>query len=417
MALTNRGVDALANGLNRAFQAWGKMKLDETREAGNRLVRGANMERALAGADLSRAKTALEQQKHDAYAQMLQGIVGDDLDAQNRRVAIVNGKIYTPYDNIGNTGATFSKATGQVLADRNPLLALHGVVQNARANQYNSAAQANRARAAQAMMAAQLLNAKRETPERFMRAGSGGSGRRGAGAGAGAGVTPALLLRLGLKYAEEPVLGKNGKPLTDLNGVPITRVNKAALGQFFNGINERLGTVPQEFLVPFGYGNQKDQAQQAVAQAVSGAMPQEAAAPVPLQGRLPGFAGEDEVQAPATIEPSAAKATTEEVPAPNVTGLVAMPQAQQQGAPSLTQRDVLEQEAQAGNPLAIEAQYAPDPNGTTPLGWRVRNAIQAGLILNDAEVDEFLQGRIDEQGLMARRVQEDYGWNEQGGDQ
>ena len=333
MALTSRGVDSIATGLNNAFKAWGKMQLDNANAATNRLVRGASMERALAGADLSRAKTALEQQKLDENAKMLAAIVGDGLDEQNRRVAITNGKIYTPYDNIGNTGATFSKATGEVLADRNPLLALHGVVQNARANQYNSAAQANRARAAQAMMAAQLLNAKRETPERFMRAGSGGSGRRGAGAGAGAGVTPALLLRLGLKYAEEPVLGKNGKPLTDLNGVPITRVNKAALGQFFNGINETLGTVPQEFLVPFGYGNQKDQAQQAVAQAVSGAMPQEAAAPVPLQGRLPVFSGNAETQAasatapaqaPVAVDPPAVADVPPAVPTPNVTGLAAM---------------------------------------------------------------------------------------------
>ena len=309
MALTNRGVDALANGLNRAFQAWGKMKLDETREAGNRLVRGANMERALAGADLSRAKTALEQQKHDAYAQMLQGIVGDDLDAQNRRVAIVNGKIYTPYDNIGNTGATFSKATGQVLADRNPLLALHGVVQNARANQYNSAAQANRARAAQAMMAAQLLNAKRETPERFMRAGSGGSGRGGAG---GFKLTPEML-RLA---ATKPVLDENGQQETDpFTGVPRTYIDPAAVKQAVKNVQDAGGTVPLEVLAMFGLPtNSPEQqvlAQQAVAQAVSGAMPQEtSSAPVPAAVELP--------TAPAPVEAPTA------TPAPNVTGLAAM---------------------------------------------------------------------------------------------
>lgn len=77
--------------------------------------------------DFNASKTALNQQKLDAVAPVLAALKGmdmNDINVRNEMISAANGKPTYAYQNIGNTGATFNKATGEVGVESNPLLSM-----------------------------------------------------------------------------------------------------------------------------------------------------------------------------------------------------------------------------------------------------------------------------------------------------
>lgn len=120
--------------------------------------------------------TRLNQQKYDMIAPVaaaLSQLDFNDLGNQNRAIAAANGKSYTPYSNIGNTGATYDQASGQLLDGMNPLLRSAIGANNSRAALNNSAIQLNAART----RAQDALTALRQSG-----GGAGGAGGNGSSA-------------------------------------------------------------------------------------------------------------------------------------------------------------------------------------------------------------------------------------------
>lgn len=98
--------------------------------------------------DFNQSKTALNQQKYDALVPLFGQLAGMDLadrDVRNDVAMLANGKAYMPYSNVGSTGATFSRATGDVAAspERNPLLAAGLAVRESQVGRNNAAAAAS----------------------------------------------------------------------------------------------------------------------------------------------------------------------------------------------------------------------------------------------------------------------------------
>lgn len=98
--------------------------------------------------DFNQSKTALNQQKYDALVPLFGQLAGMDLadrDVRNDVAMLANGKAYMPYSNVGSTGATFSRATGDVAAspERTPLLAAELAVRESQVGRNNAAAAAS----------------------------------------------------------------------------------------------------------------------------------------------------------------------------------------------------------------------------------------------------------------------------------
>lgn len=84
-----------------------------------------------------------------------QAIAEPDLDKMNRIIAVAGDKPYMPFDNVGNTGYSFNKATGTG-GEINPVLAkIFQTVEQSKANE-------NNAQAGSAGAAAGLSNARKD---------------------------------------------------------------------------------------------------------------------------------------------------------------------------------------------------------------------------------------------------------------
>lgn len=100
--------------------------------------------------DFNQSRTALNQQKYDALVPLFGQLAGMDLsdrDVRNEVAMLANGKAYLPYSNVGSTGATFSRATGDVAAspEGNPLLAAELAVRQSQVDRNNAAGAASMA--------------------------------------------------------------------------------------------------------------------------------------------------------------------------------------------------------------------------------------------------------------------------------
>lgn len=119
MSLDNNGVNALGQLFRNMAAFPAKVKLAQQEGAMKGLLNQSLI-------DNRNADTALQQQKFDALKTVLDYVGAQDLSDPNTRnelVSTVNGKAYLPFENIGSTGATFNRATGDVRAQRNALLA------------------------------------------------------------------------------------------------------------------------------------------------------------------------------------------------------------------------------------------------------------------------------------------------------
>lgn len=100
--------------------------------------------------DFNASKAQLNKQKYDALVPLFGQLAGMDLadrDVRNEVAMLANGKAYMPYSNVGSTGATFSRATGDVAAspERNPLLVAELAVRQSQVDRNNAAGAASMA--------------------------------------------------------------------------------------------------------------------------------------------------------------------------------------------------------------------------------------------------------------------------------
>ena len=98
--------------------------------------------------DFNDSKAQLNKQKYDALASLFGRMAGMDMadrDVRNEIAMLANGKAYLPYSNVGSTGATFNRATGDVAAspERTPLLAAELAVRESQVGRNNAAAAAS----------------------------------------------------------------------------------------------------------------------------------------------------------------------------------------------------------------------------------------------------------------------------------
>lgn len=132
MSLDNNGVNALGQLFRNMAAFPAKVKLAQQEGAMKGLLNQSLI-------DNRNADTALQQQKFDALKTVLDYVGSQDLSDPNTRnelVSTVNGKAYLPFENIGSTGATFNRATGDVRAQRNALLQNEIAARQARAQKF-----------------------------------------------------------------------------------------------------------------------------------------------------------------------------------------------------------------------------------------------------------------------------------------
>lgn len=132
MSLDNNGVNALGQLFRNMAAFPAKVKLAQQEGAMKGLLNQSLI-------DNRNADTALQQQKFDALKTVLDYVGAQDLSDPNIRnelVSTVNGKAYLPFENIGSTGATFNRATGDVRAHRNALMQSEIAARQARAQKF-----------------------------------------------------------------------------------------------------------------------------------------------------------------------------------------------------------------------------------------------------------------------------------------
>lgn len=167
--------------------------------------------------DFNQSKTALNQQKYDALVPLFRQLAGMDLadrDVRNEVAMLANGKAYLPYSNVGSTGATFSRATGNVAAspEDNPLLASELAVRQSQVDRNNAAGAAS--------MALKALN--------DVKAAAGGFAPRSSGATGGGSISNVKSLYTDNVETPDPFMPGVMKvaPRTDFDRM---RANMAAL--------------------------------------------------------------------------------------------------------------------------------------------------------------------------------------------
>lgn len=139
--LSDRGTYALGNSLRNLFSLPAQINLQRLQSENNQLVNESTVRKAL-------STIALNQQKYGGIQQVLDSFGGADMTDQGNRnamISAVHGKAYMPFQNIGNTGQVFDKATGAVSDHNNGLSRIFAQVQNSISNRNNAAAAASMA--------------------------------------------------------------------------------------------------------------------------------------------------------------------------------------------------------------------------------------------------------------------------------